>query len=554
MIYPLSEKRDDMNYKAKPFYLSDEQTERIQKTVASMTEREKVGQLFCLMGNSYSREELIELAKEGIGGVLFRPMFTAEETVRRFEELEAVSKIPLLHAANLEEGGAGAASDGTYFASQLQIAASGDTEDCKNFAKVCADEGRKAGINWTFSPVSDIDVNYLNPITNCRTYGSDTDRVAECAAEYTKIVQAAGIAAAAKHFPGDGVDYRDQHLHPTYNSLSAEEWRESYGKVYRRLIDEGLLSVMVGHICQPALEMEHTPGLKERDCMPATLSRGLLKGLLRKELGFNGLITTDATIMGGFCMAMLREKAIPTAIAAGCDMIVFTTDIREDMDFVMRGLKNGLLTQERLDEAVTYVLALKEKVCGAKGKKYGVDAEETRRACADNSATLVKNSGGILPINKEKVKKIRLSVLGEDKCWDGELHTMLERELVKRGFAVEQYEPFKDDFHAVRDLPDDVLHLVALNYPPRSNFVTERLSWCPKHAMEMPRYLHEMPYIYVSFANPYHLQDIPRTKVYINAYTATSATVEAVVAKLCGESGFTGISPVDAFCGLPDTR
>ena len=543
-----------MNYKAKPFYLSDEQIESIQKIIASMAEREKIGQLFCLLGDSYAPEELEDLVKEGIGGILFRPIRTSAEIRADFDKLDKLSKYPLLHAANLEEGGAGAASDGTYFASQLQIAASCEEEDCENFTKVCAAEGLETGINWTFSPVSDIDVNYLNPITNCRSFGSKADKVAECAVKYTKTIQSCGIAAAAKHFPGDGVDYRDQHLHPTYNTLPADAWRRSYGMIYRRLIDAGLMSVMVGHICQPALEMEHMPSLSLRECLPATLSRGLLTSLLRGELGFNGLITTDATIMGGFCMAMPREQSIPTAIAAGCDMIVFTTDIHEDIEFVAKGLENGILSRERLDEAVATVLALKEKVCGKPAEKPAIDVDAARKKCAGNAVTLVKNSGGVLPLNIYKYKKIRLSVLGEDKCWDGSLRELLTAEFAKRGFEVEQYEPFKDDLHAVRDIPKDVLNLVTLNYPPRSNYVTERLSWCPKHAMEMPRYVNEAPYVYVSFANPYHLQDIPRTKVYVNAYTATRATVEAVVEKLCGESGFTGISPVDAFCGLPDTR
>lgn len=168
-----------------------------------------------------------------------------------------------------------------------------------------------------------------------------------------------GLAACCKHFPGDGVDYRDQHLHPSYNNLTAAEWRKTYGRIYKTLIDRGLVSVMVGHICQPALSMEKNPELAFEDVLPASLSRELLTGVLREELGFNGLITTDATIMGGYCQAMERRRAIPTSIAAGCDMLVFSTDIYEDLGYMREGLENGLLSRERLNEAVTHVLALK---------------------------------------------------------------------------------------------------------------------------------------------------------------------------------------------------
>ena len=543
-----------MNLKEKPFYLSDEQVEHVKSTLAGMSTDEKIHQVFCIMGDATPPEKRIELAKACIGGILFRPARPTAEIRRDYFSLDEVAKIPLLHAANLEEGGAGAASDGTYFASQLQIAAGNSTECVEDFAAVCAMEGLKAGVNWTFSPVSDIDINFQNPITNCRTFGSDGDRVAEFTCRFTETIQKYGIAAAAKHYPGDGVDYRDQHLHPTYNSLSADEWRGSYGAIYKKQIEAGLMSVMVGHICQPALEKEYNPNIGYGDCMPGTLSPVLLQKVLRGELGFNGLITTDATIMGGFTMAMPRKKAIPSIIASGCDMIVFSTGIDDDIRYMREGLESGILSNERLDEAVMRILALKEVVCKAPSVIPEVDAEALREKCADKSVTLVKNISDWLPLDKKRFKKIRLGYLGENDTWDGKLTELVGSEFEKRGFEVEYYNPFDDDFHRIDAIPEDRIIIEALNYPPRSNWVTERLSWCPKHAIDSPKMIHEEPYIAVSFANPYHLQDIPRVKCYINAYTATKATARAVVEKLCGESEFEGINPVDPFCGLEDTK
>ena len=542
-----------MDLKAKPFYLTQQQEDWVQSTLAAMTEEEKLRQLFCVLGDASAPEELDRLGERGIGGVLFRPVRATAEIAAHFERLDALTKYPLLHAANLEEGGAGAASDGTYFANQLQIAASQDDSDAAHFAQVCAAEGQAAAVNWTFSPVADIDMNFRNPITNCRTYGSDAGRVERLACTYVETLQETGMAACAKHFPGDGVDYRDQHLHPTYNSLRAAEWRASYGQIYRAMIEKGLLSIMVGHICQPAMEAEHTPGLNPEDALPASLSRGLLTGVLREELGFNGVIATDATIMGGYTMAMERSRAIPTSFAAGCDMIVFSTDIEEDIAYLREGLHSGLVTRERIDEAVTRVLALKAKVCVPVSPEP-VPAEQWRKECADRSVTLVKDKAGLLPIAPQRFPSVRLAVVGNDQCWDGSIRALFTGELERRGFAVEQYDPFQDDLHGTAQLPRNRLTLTVLHYPHASNQTTVRVNWCPKHALEIPRFVHEEDTVVVSLANPYHLQDVPRAQTFINAYTATRATIEAVVEKLCGEAPFLGQNPVDPFCGLFDTH
>ena len=542
-----------IDLKANPFFLSDQDIAWVNDTLQSMTTDEKIHQMFCILGDAYAPEDLERLTAQGISGVLFRPVRTAAEIADHFHKLDRIAKYPLLHAANLEEGGAGISSDGTYFANPLQVAASRSSEDNVRFAECCASEGAAADVNWTFSPVSDLDMNYRNPITNCRTYGSNLEKVCKNTTEYVETVQKSGIAACAKHFPGDGVDYRDQHLHPTYNSLSIVEWFESYGEVYWEMIRKGLLSVMAGHICQPALEAEFGGSKNPEEALPGSLSHALLTGVLRKRLQFNGLITTDATIMGGYTMPMKRRDAIPATFNAGSDMIVFSTDIDEDVSYVWDALENGVLSMERVDEAVTRVLALKAKVCG-KVHAEPVPSAAWQKECADHSVTLVKDLDDLLPISPVRFKTIRLMLVGQDHCWDGSVREMLCEELEKRGFAVEIYQPFEDDLHGTKDLLKDRLTLGILNYPHASNQTTVRVAWCPKHALEIPRFLNEESIIFASLANPYHLQDIPRVRTFINCYTATRATISALVEKLCGESPFEGESPVDPFCGLPDTR
>lgn len=547
-----------VDLQGKPFYLSEKQADWVRNTKKGMSREQKIGQLFCVLGDAYEPETLKELVKTyGIGGVLFRPD-TLEKIQTKYSSLDEYAGIPLLKAANLEEGGAGVLTDGTYYGSQMQVAAAADLTCTENFAKVCAAEGRKAGVNWTFSPVADIDYNLRNPITNVRTFGNDPEIVLKNASVFVKELQKYGMAASCKHFPGDGVDFRDQHLHPTYNDLSATEWFSSYGKIYERLIEEGLLSIMVGHIVQPNVIRYFNSNATEKEELPASLSKEMMTGVLRERFGFNGVIITDATIMGGYTMAMPRKEGIPTSIQAGCDMICFSTDIYEDICYVKEGIENKMLSEERLDEAVTRILALKAKVAGKLEKNEADEisfeqCQKWSKECADKAITLVKDIQDLVPVRKETYPKIRLAVMGEDSMFDGSLRETAKEVLEENGFQVEMYDPFTDDLHGSSRLPGDRLTLILANYQTASNNTTVRINWCPKHALEIPRFVNEEKTAFVSFANPYHLQDIPRVRTFVNAYTATKTTVRLAIEKLTGKSTFTGISPTDPFCGLSDT-
>ncbi len=543
--------------KEKPFYLNDEQLDWVRESLASLSDEEKAGQLFCVMGGDYSPETLKDMVAKGkVGSILFRPVKDCEGIKADFAPLDQVAKIPLLKAANLEEGGSGGMSDGTLFGWPMLSAASNDEAVVERFGTVCAVEGQRCGINWTFSPVCDLDMNYQNPITNVRSFGSDTEKVVRFTERYVSAVQSRGMAACAKHFPGDGVDHRDHHLHVTYNTLSADKWYDTYGKVYENLIKNDLMSVMVGHIAQPHVARDADSSISDAEAMaPASMNPTLLKKVLRGVLGFNGLITSDATIMGGFCMHKPRREAVPAAIMAGCDMLVFNTDFEEDYGYILEALADGRLSRERLDEAVTRILALKAKICFEKPQPEEVPAAKWHEECADKAITLVKSKQPeALPISPEKFPNIRLITLGKDDILDGSVKAITKEILEAEGFNVECYEPFADDLHGSANLPKDRLTLYMANFEHASNQTTVRINWCPKHALDTPRFINEETSIFVSLANPYHLQDVPMIRTYINAYTATRTTIRLTVDKLMGRSEFKGISPVDPFCGLPDTR
>lgn len=344
---------------AKPFYLKPEDIEWVNTTLAGMTTEEKAGQLFCVLFKECKPEEfeyVFNILKPG--GCMYRVVPT-ERAIAATQNIYSRSKVPPLIAANLEKGGNGIVTEGTLVGAPMEIAATDDIGMATKMAHACAAEASAVGANWAFAPIIDIDTNYRNPITNTRTFGSDPERVRRMGRAYVEEVQKMGLAASIKHFPGDGQDERDQHLVTSINNMDCDPWMNTYGAAYKAGIEAGALTAMVGHIMQPAWTRRLNPGIKDEDIMPGTLSREMMQGLLRGELGFNGLICTDATTMAGYTLAMSRRRAVPESIARGADMFLFARNLEEDYGFMLQGIKDGIITPERLDEAVTRILATK---------------------------------------------------------------------------------------------------------------------------------------------------------------------------------------------------
>lgn len=535
-----------MDLKRKPFYLDDTAIEWVNNTLNELTEDEKIGQLFFPIGFSTEKEYLNPLRSLGIGGLFFRPG-VAEEVQQTYEYMQRTSKVPLLTAANLEDGGNGSSIEGTAFGNQMAVAATNQTSDAYTLGKIASSEGKAVGVNFGFSPVVDLDLNFRNPITNVRTYGSDVERVIKNAKEYIQAFHDNGIMTSIKHFPGDGVDERDQHLLTSINSLSVDNWKKTFGKVYQELIDFGSKAVMVGHIAFPAYS---------GDEMPATLSPQLLQDLLRNELGFNGLTITDATPMVGFCSAMKRSEAVPYTIQAGCDMLLFNRVLEEDIQYMKDGLSKGILTKERLDEAVTRILATKASLGLHQTINHGTakfeDFREEQLDLADRSITLVKDTQNMLPLSVEKHKRVLLQLLGSFNSNERVLEKV-KAELEKRDFEITVYEPetnffdlgtvtsFSNDYDAV---------LYVANIQNASNQTVTRVHWHTLFGLgnNLPWFTKEVPTMLLSFGNPYHLYDLPMVDTVINAYCNYDHFIEMAIKKVTGESSFKGVSPVNPFC------
>ncbi|MCV2394406.1 glycoside hydrolase family 3 protein [Actinotalea sp. M2MS4P-6] len=558
---------------APPFSLDDDGVAWVTDTLAGMGDAEKIGQLFCLITYTSDPGYLEHLTRgQHVGGVLLRTMST-DEAVSTVTTLQSTAAVPLLISANLEGGASQTIAEATHVGSNMAIAATGRADAAHDAARVIGREARAVGINWAFTPVVDVDASFRNPITNTRTFGSDAEKVAAMGAEYVTAIQAEGVAASVKHFPGDGVDERDQHLLASVNTLSVPEWEQTFGRVYRAAIDAGVKSVMVGHIMLPAYSRELRPGIADAEIMPGIVAEELLGDLLRGRLGFNGLIVSDSTTMAGLASVLPRSAAVPRVIAAGCDMFLFTKNLDEDVAFMQAGVRDGVITRERLDEAVTRVLALKASLGLHRGDNLPrPDAAEVladpehdavARRIAGESVTLVKQEPGVLPLTADRYPRVLVhdlenggSPIGQG-ARAGAVEQVIER-LTAAGHQVTRFKPgggwegMASPTTDVTDSYDLILYLANLS--TRSNQTVVRIEWAEPMGANVPAYVHSVPTVFVSLENPYHLFDVPRVRTFVNTYGSSPAVLDALLERLQGRAPFAGTSPVDAFCGQWDTH
>ena len=580
-----------VDLKAKPFELNDEQIRWVEESIAGMTLDEKLGQLFVILQAEpgFGEDKIAALlAKSHMGGLRWQNGGTKDQIYKQLALFQQHSKLPLLVAANCDDGGNGAAPEGTFVATAAECGAGAGTENAYHVGLVSGREASAVGANWMFNPVVDVYKNWRNTIVNTRSYGSDPDKVIANARAYIRGVKDAdpNMACTIKHFPGDGVEELDQHLVMGVNSLSVEEWEATFGKVYRTLIADGIEAVMVGHIALPAMSRKLRPGLEDKDIRPATLAPELLTDLLRQDMGFNGVVITDASHMVGMTAMARREDAVPGAIIAGCDMFLFANDVEEDIGFVRAAYERGDLTEERLSDALHRILGLKAKLhltdpavrtpdpaglaclgC-AEHKAYTA-------AAADSCITLVKDTRANLPIDPAKRKRVFLVYVGTtptSKGYQGDpVKGMLIEELERAGFEVDACPSFYE--LEVKNGVTPRNFATMLRHESRTGFVAAhdwallvvnvkgyaqennvRLRWSCNHSLELPWYNEEVPTVAMSLNYTNHLIDLPQLHTFINAYAPTRDHIRAAIAKITGQSAFRGQAEDNVFCGRWDTR
>lgn len=545
---------------AAPFNLDVAARNWVRETLSSMDRDAKVRQLFvhiCFGTGSDVVSRMTALAPAGLTK-FFGPDPQAE--LDTLDALRGAAAIPYLVSADLE-GSRMSPSFGTEVPNPLALAAFDDVQASSTIARIMATEARAAGINWSFTPVIDINALFRSPIVATRGLGSDPTRIRDHALAHIRELQAAGVAATVKHWPGEGHDDRDQHLVTTINPLSVEDWHATHGALYRAAIDAGVMSVMSAHIAFPAYVLAHDPDAGLEAYRPASTSHHLNQTLLRGELGFNGLIVSDATPMAGLGNWAHRDVALPEVVSSGCDIILFSDEPEADIARIDAALDDGRITAERLDEAMIRVLGLKAALglhqtgkTPADRSKLALPANaEAARQITARAPTLVKDVQGILPLSPDRHHRVLIYSTGIVTPLHGDGMPMLFPDLMRaEGFDVTVYDP------ATRPDPrqfDLVLYVMAeetLLTRGRIFLDWNRLTGGMFGAMVRP--WHEVPTALISFGYPYYLYDAPRLPCVVNAYATMDTMQRATLHCLLGRTPFQGRNPVDPFCGQPDAH
>ncbi|HEX8361511.1 MAG TPA: glycoside hydrolase family 3 protein [Longimicrobium sp.] len=308
----------------------------------------------------------------GVGGFI---LFNGDtEAVRALTaELHRRSRHPLLVASDLERGAGQQFRGATPLPPAAAIGSLGEPETSERAGELTAREARALGVNWIYAPVADVDLEPENPIIGSRAFGTQPEGVAEHVAAWVRGCTRGGALSCAKHFPGHGRTRGDSHIERPCVEVTRDEL-EADLTPFRRVVDAGVSSLMTAHVCYPALDPTGAP---------ATLSRPILTTLLRDEMGFAGLVVTDALIMEGMTAGITEIEGAVLAMAAGCDVLLYP----DDMEGVIRGVEaavaEGRLPRERVEEALARIARAAEQVAG--GPEGDVGSDEDRRWSLDTA-------------------------------------------------------------------------------------------------------------------------------------------------------------------------
>ena len=526
--------------------LSEAQQHWVEATFATLRTEDKVAQLLIPTLGAYDyRREAVDafLAERALGGI-FVGIADRDRHREEIAKLQGRCAVPMVVASDLEAGAGHFVRGGVPFPEPLAVAAAGDARLASTLGTAAAREGRDAGIHWTFAPVVDVNVNPDNPIANTRSLGDDPGRVARLAEAIARGMQEHGLAACAKHFPGDGVDDLDQHTVTSVNSLSRQEWHHISGFPFRRAIDAGVWSVMVGHIALPAWDDSHDACGVYR---PASISHTLVTGLLRGELGFQGLIVTDDMNMGGVAGYAKRQERTVDCIAAGCDMLLFPK-LPDDYATLVHAVRSGALSEARVDEAVRRILAFKARLNLHTGALFGpaVAAQERQgyaeasRRIAAAAVVKVRDLQGTLPIRRLRPGARVLTITLASDSHDV---PEVDKALRERGYHVDHaYNP--DDLR----LSDQTFayDAVFVNFVFKGTWGVQSVRSVGTHnRIFIGGFYSDHPcVVFTSFGSPYHLRMFSTLPNYLNVHSSCPDSQRAAVQVWFGEAEARGTSPV----------
>ncbi|MEZ4415360.1 MAG: glycoside hydrolase family 3 N-terminal domain-containing protein [Gemmatimonadota bacterium] len=534
-------------------------------TLETLSLRQKAGQVlmplvegaFTPAGSESLAQTLDAIEKSEVGGLIVT-MGSPTEVAVKLNYLQGLSRLPLLVGADLEEGpgfrfdgivrlpGAYELGGATTFPSLMAIGATGDPQYAYQAGLATGREALALGIHLPFAPVLDVNNNPDNPIINTRSFGEDAERVAAMGALFVRGIQEAGAIATGKHFPGHGDTDTDSHfalpvIRSTRSRLDSLELVP-----FRRAIDDGIGAIMTAHISLPEITGEQR--------LPATLSGKVLTDLLQRDLGFSGLVVTDAMNMGAIDRAYGRGEAAVRALMAGADIILMPPNPEVAINAIVTAVEAGRLPEARLDEAVTKILRAKERLgldrrrtVDVAGVVYKVGIPEHREIAdeiAAHSMTLIKNDR-VLPLRGTRRARVlsltyrRESDLLAGRSFDRvlrETYPRLRTESVYRDTDAGVYERLAREARQY-ELVVISTYVAAVTSSTQIG-VAEGLARLVQSLSEAG-----VPHVVVSFGSPYLIRDFPTTRAYVAAWSGSGASQRAAAAALFGRAEFAGHLP-----------
>lgn len=570
--------------------LSEREKRFVRDLMKKMRLEEKVGQMVMIWTNapfmnvqSESFQKLRhEIFDNKIGGIIvgITNVYEAAIHIARLQEL---ARIPLLVAADLEAGPAMRILEATSFPFNMGLGATGDPSLAYQQGKITAREARALGINMVFAPVADVNNNPANPIINIRSYGEDPEMVARFVEAFIRGAQDNGVLATAKHFPGHGDTSVDSHRSLPVINVARQRLEEVELVPFRRAIAAGVAAIMSAHIALPQIDPTPAPPLipetppdrilptaspieyERAGTLPATLSEPILTGLLRRDLGFDGLIVTDAMDMGGIVAHFEPGDAAVRAVRAGADMILMPPHPERAIAAIVEAVRKKEIPESRLDASVERILRAKVQLGLFADRFVDLDEIDTIVAAPDavrvaedaavRSLTLLRDSRQLIPLADAKNKRIlHLAVVAEENR--SAAGRTLTAELEKRAPRTEMFViDARTSGEEIQMLLDRVARfdviVMSLFVRPQSYRGSIAL---PPPGDRLLRALlaANLPLIVVSFGNPYFLLTYPDIGTYLLAwgdYRLSVPSQRAVARALLGETPITGKLPV-TFPGL----
>ena len=539
-------------------------TSAAQRWLKGMTLREEVAQLIFIpfsgtFPSSRSREyrKFTRLIRDTrVGGLILvnwsnghaTPKVGAYPLASFLNRVQRLARTPLLVGADFERGASMRVNETTPFPHAMAFGAAGDPELARFEGRVTAREARALGVHWVFFPVADVNNNPDNPVINIRSYGENPQAVAGLVKAFIEGAHsdpARYVLTTAKHFPGHGDTAEDTHVNLATIAADRERLEQLELVPFRAAIEAGVDSVMTAHVAVPALA---PPDL------PATLAPQILTGLLRQELGFQGLVITDALEMGGIAKGYSTAEAAVRALEAGADVLLMPPDPDVALRAVVAAVKSGRLSRARIQESVAKVLAAKEKLGLDRQRLVDVkaldesleapQAEERAQEVADRAVTLVRNTGGVVPLRApERACYVVLAESrnsSEGRAFEQQVHLRVPQ---AQAVTLDPSMTRAEMDGAVGKLPGCETYVVAAYSQGAAYRGSAGLEG--ELAPEIETLIASgRPAVLIALGNPYLLRNFPGVTAYLATFSTVGPSEVAAVRALFGELTLAGHLPV----------